>query len=198
MRTRTSTPLTLGTDVLLEPYDTEDADTYTDGDPYNYYKGDNALWTGPNHWHPTGMEDDKQFTGSKFKLIPTEPRDVVEGGLTVSKRTAGAEALYQMLNNKGSLETYTDENGDTKYRTTLYVMAEDTIGQKSAYTQVWIRPHFTVELSVISYAPNHTTTVSLYQPTPTPLRRWKNRGCRALPTTRARFCPPTSTTRRSP
>lgn len=157
----TYTPLTLGTDVLLAPYDTEDAATYTAGDPYNYYKGDNALWEGPNHWHPGGLENEVQFTGSKFKLIPTDPDK------TSGKRTDGAQALYDMLNNKrlGSLEEYEEQDGDakkTKYRTTLYVIAEDTIGQKSAYTQVWIRPHFTLDVSVISYAPNHTTTASLY------------------------------------
>lgn len=156
--TDTYTPLTLGTDVFLEPYDTEDTDTYTAGDPYNYYKGDNALWKGGNHWHSGALEDEVQFTGSKFKLIPAEPDK------TTNKRTDGAQALYDMLNNKrlGSLETYTNEEGKTDYRTTLYVIAEDTIGQKSAYTQVWIRPHFTLDVSVISYAPNHTTTASLY------------------------------------
>lgn len=146
------TPLTLGADVRLEPYDTEDAATYTAGDPYNYCKGDNALWQGPGHWHGTGTVE--KFTGSKFKLIPTEP-DAITG-----LRTDGAQALYDMLNNQGSLA---QRAGTGDYYTRLAVIAEDTIGQKSAYTQVWIRPHFTVEVKVISYAPNHTATASLYK-----------------------------------
>lgn len=152
--TNAYTPLTLGTDVLLEPYDPEDTDTYTAGDPYNYYRGDKALWTGPNHWKDTAAATQVQFTGSKFRLIPTEPDE------TTGSRTTGAQALYEMLQSgDGSL----GKTAGNTYYTRLAVIARDAVGQKSAYTQVWIRPYFTIQVQVISYAPNHTTTASLYQ-----------------------------------
>lgn len=147
------TPLTLGTDIRLEPFDTEDTGTYTANDPYNYYRGDQALWKGPEHWHGSETTD-TQFVGSKFKLVPTEPN------AATGKRTDGAEKLFQMLHDKklGSLA----KDAEGSYYTRLAVIAEDTIGQKSAYTEVWVRPFFTIQVGVISYAPNHETVGKLY------------------------------------
>ena len=147
-------PLVVGTDILLAP---EDEDTLrTAGDPYNYYDYKTTLANSNDILDDATRTEERTFVGSRFKLIPTEP-DAMTG-----KRTAGAEALYKMLNNDGSLEKYTKEGADA-WRTRLYVIAEDAIGQKSAYTQVWIRPHFTIEVDVISYAPTHETTASLYK-----------------------------------
>lgn len=154
------TPLVLGVDVTLEPED-EDALKNT-GDPYNYYDYKTKRATAADILDDNvAVNAEKTYVGSRFKLIPTEPDE------TTGKRTDGAQALYDMLNNQSSLARQADgslaTNGEGKYYTTLYVIAEDAIGQKSAYTPVWIRPHFTVEVKVISYAPNHETTASLYQ-----------------------------------
>ena len=143
-----------GTDVELVPVD-EEALRAT-GDPYNYYDYKTTLANASGFLDDETRLEAQTFTGSRFKLVPTDP----DGD--TGTRTAGAEALYQILNNLGSLEEYA-KNGGAGYRTRLYVMAEDAIGQKSAYTQVWIRPHFSIEVSVISYAPNHATTASLYK-----------------------------------
>lgn len=154
------TPLALGVDVTVEP---EDEDVLRNpGDPYNYYdyktKRANASDILDDN---EAANAERTYVGSRFKLIPTEPDK------TTGQRTAGAQALYEMLNNQSSLARQADgslaTNGEGKYYTTLAVIAEDAIGQKSAYTQVWIRPHFSIEVSVISYAPNHTTTASVYR-----------------------------------
>lgn len=146
------TPLTLGVDVLLEPED----ELTANGAPYNYYNYETNLADEHDILdNDDTREDTRPFTGSRFKLVPTGEDE------TTGTRTDGAQALYDMLNDKklGSLEEYSAH----KYRTRLYVMAEDAIGQKSAYTQVWVRPYFTITAQVISYAPNHTTTASLYK-----------------------------------
>lgn len=153
------TPLTLGVDVTLEP---EDEETLRNtGDPYNYYDYKTKRANASDILDDKVADNaEKTYVGSRFKLIPTGPDE------TTGDRTDGAQALYDMLNNQSSLARKADgslaTNGEGKYYTTLYVIAEDAIGQKSAYTQVWIRPHFTVEVKVISYAPNHETTASLY------------------------------------
>lgn len=148
-------------DILLVPYD-EDALLDPD-DPYNYYKGEaEGMWTGTELWKDTTAgAATKDFVGSKFLLYPTEP-DAKTG-----KRTDGAQALYDMLNNNGSLETYevTPEGGgdpETKYRTTLFVQAEDATST-SDYTQVWIRPWFALGVKVSSYGPTHPLTGELYR-----------------------------------
>lgn len=154
------TPLVLGVDVTLEP---EDEETLRNtGDPYNYYDYKTKRATAADILDDKeAVNAEKTYVGSRFKLIPTQPDEIT--GL----RTDGAQALYDMLNNQSSLARQTDgtlaKDGDGKYYTTLYVIAEDNIGQKSAYTQVWIRPYFAVEVKVISYAPNHETTASLYR-----------------------------------
>lgn len=146
------TPLTLGTDVLLEPEDEKTLVQTTD--PYNYYTYKTKRAAGDHELNDDEANNpENTYVGSRFKLIPTEP-DSITGN-----RTPGAQALYEMLNNDGSLK----KDAEGTYYTTLYVLAEDAIGQKSAYTQVWIRPHFTIEVTVVSYAPNHTTTAKLYQ-----------------------------------
>lgn len=158
------TPLVPGVDVILVPYDTDDAATYTDGDPYNYETG---MWNGTEHWHDADATKPKRdFVGSRFKLYPTEPVTTGTGATAVTKRTDGAQKLYEMLNNNGSLEKYTDNTTGTavtKYRTTLYVTATDAAGGESDYTQVWIRPWFALTVPVVSYGPTHELTGNLYK-----------------------------------
>lgn len=153
----TYTRLDQDVDITLTPYDPDGLRTA--GDPYNYYKGaKEGMWTGPETWKDTTAGATQyDFVGSKFILTPTEPN------ATTKKRTAGAQAVYDMLNNKGSLETYTDADGKTQYRTQIFVMAQDAVGRESAYTQVWIRPWFALGVKVTSYAPTHKLEGRLYK-----------------------------------
>lgn len=172
--TETYTRLDLGVDVLLTPYDPEELNDPADpsdpnltqsGDPYNYYKGKaGGMWTGTETWKDTtpGAKT-YDFVGSKFKLTPTDPVTTGTGSSAVTARTANAQKVYDMLNNKGSLETYTDENGDTQYRTQLFVMAKDAVGGESEYTEVWIRPWFALAARVVSYGPTHDLEGELYR-----------------------------------
>lgn len=172
--TETYTRLDLGVDVLLTPYDPDDLNDPTDpndpnltkaGDPYNYYKGEKGgMWTGTEIWKDTTAgAKTYDFVGSKFKLTPTDPVTTGTGASAVTARTANAQKVYDMLNNKGSLETYTDENGKTQYRTQLFVMAKDAVGGESEYTEVWIRPWFALSARVVSYGPTHDLEGELYR-----------------------------------
>ncbi len=147
-----------GVDVELMPW--REDELVDPADPYNYYVGkDQGMWSSDDsrYWetNPKDKGVDHDFVGSKFKLYPTEP-DPKTG-----KRTAGAQALYEMLNDQGSLETYT-EGTATKYRTRLVVRAEDAASM-SEYTEVWIRPWFALGVKVNSYGPTHPVEGKLYR-----------------------------------
>lgn len=160
--TETYTRLDPGVDVVLTPYDPDDLKAT--GDPYNYYKGEaEGMWTGTETWKDTTAgAKTYDFVGSKFKLTPTEPVTTGTGATATTARTPGAQKVYDMLNNKGSLETYT-EDGKTKYRTQLFVIAKDSVGGESAYTEVWIRPWFALATRVVSYGPTHDLEGELYR-----------------------------------
>ncbi len=152
----TYTQLVPGVDLTLVPDDPEDTDTYAKDDPYNYPQGaGEGMWTGTEIWKAASGEK-HDFTGARFRLIPTEPDG--ETGL----RTPGAQALYEMLNNQGSLESYAAQGG-TRYRTRLMVTARDAAGQESDYTEVWIRPWFALGVRVTSYGPTHPLEGELYR-----------------------------------
>ncbi len=157
--------LDLDTDVILVPW--REDELLDPADPYNYYVGeDQGMWSSDDsrYWQTNAADKgtDHDFVGSKFKLYPAEPNP--KTGL----RTAGAQALYDMLNNNGSLETYTaPDPADatktvTKYRTQLMVRAEDAANQ-SEYTEVWIRPWFALGVKVNSYGPTHPVEGKLYR-----------------------------------
>lgn len=146
------TELEEGTDVVLLP---ADAEALADpADLYNYILG--LYHGGTTLDSAVGARD---FVGSKFLLLPKPQSD--------GTFTSGGQALYEMLNNKGSLACQADgtpvQNADGKYYTTLYVMAEDAAKRQSGYTQVWIRPWFALGVNVISYAPTHDLTGELYR-----------------------------------
>lgn len=128
------TELITGTDVDLAPYDP--AGLANAGDPYNYY---DYTYTTP--------DPDVTYTGSRFTMTP-------KAG-TGGALTSGGTALQKMLNNEGALDK--DSN-----KTRLYVLAENELGEQSAYTQVWIRPHYTLAIDVVSYGPAHPITGTLY------------------------------------
>lgn len=142
------TELAEGTDVILAPYD---EDTLAQaGDLYNYILG---LYHGSETLDAATAQRD--FVGSKFLLLPKPKAD--------GTFTANGQKVYDMLNNKGSLESYQAEDKTTHYRTTLAVMAEDATKRQSEYTPVWIRPWFALGVNVISYAPTHELHGQLYR-----------------------------------
>lgn len=152
--TETYQRLDPGTDVVLAPWREEELED--PADPYNYYLGAaQGMWTGDNsrYWKENSQDThtDHDFVGSKFKLLPAPPDP--ETGL----RSAGSQALYEMLNNQGSLEL-----SGGKYRTRLVVRAEDA-ANASDYTEVWIRPWFALGVKVTSYGPTHPLEGRLYR-----------------------------------
>lgn len=143
----TYTELVEGTDILLAPYDEDALDQA--GDLYNYILG---LYHGNETLDDTATAE-RDFVGSKFLLLPKPKAD--------GTFTPGGQKVYDMLNNKGSLEKYTASDKTTRWRTTLAVMAEDAVKRQSKYTPVWIRPWFGLGVNVISYAPVHELTGEL-------------------------------------
>lgn len=111
-----------------------DPDNLADeGDPYNY----GNYYTKP----AAGTDNAVHYIGAKFTLTP-------------KGESNQAKALAAILDNNGSL------NADKE--TTLYVMAENARGEKSAYTQVLVNPYFQLKGTFQSYAPTHKATASLY------------------------------------
>lgn len=145
--------LTSGVDVDLVPYNEDTLVNKTD--PYNYY-------TTADYHSPVNVTATPQsYTGSQFLLVPK-----VDGA---GNFTANGQILYEMLNDRKNTSTADDGLGslekqtDGSYKTRLYVTAQNALGQESEKTEVWIRPCFQLQVNVVSYAPNHITTGTLYR-----------------------------------
>lgn len=128
------TELSLTRDVTVLPV--EEDDLRAPGDPYNYYD--------------TEFDDPAQagekLVGSRLILLP---RETAAGGLT-----ANGQKLQEMLDNQGSLDAAT-------HATRLYVTAVNVSGEESAYTELWIRPTYTLALRVASWGPGHPIDAAL-------------------------------------
>lgn len=134
--------LELGTDIDLVPVDEADP-AFQPGDLYNY----GEYWSGTDP--KTG--DPRDYTGAKFRLELLEPRKNDDG--TAGALSAAAQALADILDNQGSL--------DTAGRTSLYIQAEDKLGRRSQLVELVIRPYHSLEGTFVSYAPTHEATFSL-------------------------------------
>lgn len=144
-------PLTVGTDVELLPYDENSLKAI--GDAYNYY--DKEFKSAVDSASATAAT----YVGSKFRLVPKQD--------ATGAYTANGQILYNMLNdrtdNLGSLEKIASTgNAADDYRTRLYVIAQDALGQQSDYTEVWIRPYLSLTVDVLAYGPRHPLTGELY------------------------------------
>lgn len=126
------TEMILGRDV--ETVIDDEATLRNPTDPYNYYE--------THHDNGAGGH----YTGSIFRLQPVAN--------AAGDYTAAGQTLWEMLNNKGSLN-------ETSRTTRLYVTASAN-GKESAYTEVWIRPAYTLALRVISWGPGHGITANLH------------------------------------
>lgn len=89
------------------------------------------------------------YTGAKFNI---ELLDVAE-----SEQSDAYKAFAAILENRGSL--------DAEFGTLLQIRAVDTDGRISEPTQLVIPAYYYLEGTIVSYAPQHTATFTLYEQT---------------------------------
>lgn len=130
------------TDILVTPADPEAPATKPAagfpewrpvGSPYNY-----------GEYYTDTATPSTTYTGVRFNLSLREK--------DLALQSDAAKQLAAILDNDG-----------TKPDTELFILAESFTQEQSAYTQVVVKPYIGITGTLVSYAPQHQTKLSLYQ-----------------------------------